>query len=822
MSLARSSDVGALGPLRVTAVPPAAGLLVPWRLVASGSTELRVTVVVKAAFVIVPEGPMSLADPEDVVTAEVHHANSAARSVRLTAETAPRMAQCDVLLSGHACAPEGHEVRWMPVRLAVFRDRALVDKTLYVYGDDGGNASFDRVPLVYERAFGGLGFRENPLGTGILELSSRPNLVHPERGGEVACFAPISRTWPARRKLIGSAERKAADAQPPEIHEGFDWAYFQAAPADQRVDHLHGDEWVVLEGMSATLPRVRSRLPSARAAARVHGLAGHDSDEPIPLVLDTLRIDADRMAAWLVWRTDFAVPDEEALAALRVVVGVATEALPLAWPGDEDTSALEIADSEVIEIQSQPAPVPLTLASTVDDSDVRPEEALKPVTPFVPGVAAIAAPSVSTLGAKPVRPAKFGDTIAVTDDLPVASTPFVRPLVTAPPPQWSPVPIDTSTLEVPTRPVALAAPTPQPEIVKPAARAEARAKPGAIVLDAPPALALGVVPWGLSPSRDCLAVIVKATCDLSPGEAATLRAEADPLSADVMREDASGRMVCVHPSDLVPFKVRADVLATGSAHAPKGAAKAMEIALALGHEGARIDRKIKVFGDRRWQRAIAGLAPSEPAPFTTMPVTYERAFGGAGYAANPVGAGIVDRFRDAASPPPLPNLEDPRALVRVPAMRPAPACFAPLPVACRSQSADGPRRAPWSRIPEDLDWTTHQAAPPSQRLPFLRGDEPFTIVGMHPKHASLEGSLPGVAPRAFASRPGDRFEEIALRLDTVVIDVTTLSLTLVWRGVLLVESEREPDVSSVHVLMEKVGAEGMTIDAAREKLARKG
>ena len=810
MSLTRSPDAGAGGPLRVVAVPPAKGMLVPWRLVRGDERELRVTVIVKAALVIVPEGPMSLADPDDIVSAEIHHANSPARSVRLTPETAPRLPQCDVLLAGHACAPEGQPVRWMPVRLAVFRDRALIDKTIYVYGDDGGNASFERVPLVYERAYGGLGFRENPLGTGILELSSRPNLVHPERAAEVSCFAPISRTWPARRRLVGTPERKAADAQSPEIREGFDWSYFQAAPADQRIDRLHGDEWIVLEGMSATLPRVRSRLPSARAEARIHGLSDHGGPPegtPIALTPDTLRIDTDRMGAWLVWRADFAIPSEEALAALRVVVGVETESSPIVWPSvveDPETNVIEL-DSEVL--------VPLG-SVTIDDSDRPLDAPSRPVTPFVAGAAVIAVPAASMLTAKPpIRAAKFGDTIAVTDHLPLVTTPFVRMVPTAPPPQWSPVPLDTSSLAAP----------PQPEIAAPAKRVETRApKPrGALVLDAPPSLSLGVFPWGLVPSRDCLAVIVKATCDVAPGEPAKLRDEAEPLTGDVLEEDDAGRRVCVHPSDLAPFKTRADVVATGRAHAPGGEATTMEIAFSFGSDGAEFHRKIKVFGDRTWRRATAGLAPSAPEPFSSVRVAYERAFGGAGLAAHPGGVGIVDRFRDAGRSPPLPNLEDPGALVRVPAMRPPPACFAPLPLACRQRAPSGPRRSPWAFFPEALDWTAHQAAAPAQRLPFLRGDEPFAIAGMHRSHATLEGSLPGVAPRAFASRSEERFEEVALHLDTVVIDVSAMKLTLVWRGTLLVESEAAPDVASVHVAIEPLGKEGMTLEAARERFEGK-
>jgi hypothetical protein len=810
----------AAGAPGVSAIPPAKGTLVPFRL----GGELRVAVVVKAAFVIVPEGPMALAEPEDVITTEVHLGNSLARSVRLTPDTAPRLPRADVLLTGHACAPEGQTVRWMPVRLAVFRERALVDKTIYVYGDDGGSVPFDRIPLVYERAHGGLGQPENPLGTGTLELSSKPNLVHPERADQVACFAPIARTWPARRKLAGAIDRKALDAPIPDIPAGFDFTYYQAAPVDQRPPHLHGDEWLVLEGMSPTAPRIRSRLPTARAHARLHGLPGTPEGAPLELAADTLRIEADRMGCTVVWRADFAVPSEEALAGLRVVVAVETEAMPVVWP-DEASPApppepVPVSlPQEVIELDAD-ALIPLsTVTLEAAPADEAPPA---PIVPFVPASAPGGAlpPRASTL----VLPAeRLGDTLAITADVTsmanAPSLPFARAVPTAPPPQWAPPPEPPLSVAAEPSPVARYAITDEATAEAPAAPAPIAARETAlgIELDNTTPLALGVVPWGLTPARDCLAVIAKATCDLVPGEAAALRAQADPLGGEISAEGLAGRVL--RPSDLAPFKVRADVVATGHAHviAPGGSAPSMDIEFKLGHEGNAFCRKIRVFGDRRWERQGAAPAPSAPEHFMAMSVSYDRAFGGAGFDANPAGVGLVDRWRHARALPPLPNLEDPDALLRLPSQRPAPACFAPLPLAWAASR--GPeRRSPWARFPEDLDWTAHQIAPPAQRLAFLRGDEPFALTGMHRTHAVLEGRLPGVRPRCFASAR-DRFVEVTLRLDTVHIDADAMKVTLVWRGALPVASEAQPDVKSLHLVMEKVGEEGMSLDDARARFA---
>jgi len=43
-------------------------------------------------------------------------------------------------------------------------------------------------------------------------------------------------------------DESAFAAAIPELPGDFGWAYFNAAPEDQRIDFLHGDEWVGFEG----------------------------------------------------------------------------------------------------------------------------------------------------------------------------------------------------------------------------------------------------------------------------------------------------------------------------------------------------------------------------------------------------------------------------------------------------------------------------------------------------------------------------------------------------------------------------------------------
>ncbi len=119
-----------------------------------------------------------------------------------------------------------------------------------------------------------------------------------------------------------------------------------------------------------------------------------------------------------------------------------------------------------------------------------------------------------------------------------------------------------------------------------------------------------------------------------------------------------------------------------------------------------VHHALRVFGDREWISDEIGT----PATFRTMPLTWERAFGGSGdieldrdavitvrHPDNPLGRGFdlsehARVYETQLTPPPgyprfaaaraLPNLEDANALIRLPTDTPEPKCWAPVPAAC--------------------------------------------------------------------------------------------------------------------------------------------
>ncbi|WP_437894241.1 DUF2169 domain-containing protein [Sorangium sp. So ce124] len=311
----------------VTPLKGSAAAAIAWR------TQGRhyITVIAKASFAFATDAVMWRTDPQEILPAEVHHGKNPARSVRWSGDLAPYLGRADVVFTGDAHAPRGTEVQSLPVRLAVYSAGGWVlDKRLLVR-DKG---PFRQIPLVYERAVGGANGWENPFdGEPMDGPASILDLQDPTRP---AGFAPLARTSPVRRRLLGSTPRKALDGPNADIPAGFDWSYFQAAPADQRIPFLQGDEWIVLEHVNPAAPRLQMRLPGARGVARIQGLDASASaaadGELLELNADTLRIDGVEQRCTVVWRRVFPVSGEDALAAVRIVAGVEIEGEEIAWP----------------------------------------------------------------------------------------------------------------------------------------------------------------------------------------------------------------------------------------------------------------------------------------------------------------------------------------------------------------------------------------------------------------------------------------------------------------------------------------------------------
>jgi uncharacterized protein YjbI with pentapeptide repeats len=305
------------------------------------------------------------------------------------------------------------------------------------------------------------------------------------------------------------------------------------------------------------------------------------------------------------------------------------------------------------------------------------------------------------------------------------------------------------------------------------------------------------------PQRE-MTCIVRAAFAIVPGAplAPLEHLDQGALSFDSFAEDddeCSG--ACLAPGDFADFKLGAEVLLKGSCHTPGGRALTeCPVHFGVGDWS----KSIRVVGPRQWGGAT-GDAPSNPTPFTTMPITWANAFGGPGFEPNPVGRGVVG--------PDVPSLEYPGAPVRSRADRNPPATFGPInPYWPARASLVGKEYGPaWrkKRMPyyaEDFDYRHFFSAPKDQRLErYLRGDEEVTFQNLHPTAQVLTVQLPGLRVRVFVKGKDARFREVAMSLDTLFADLDAGKLYLTWRGLDAVAEDDLSDVGSILIASEKLG-----------------
>lgn len=328
----------------------------------------------------------------------------------------------------------------------------------------------------------------------------------------------------------------------------------------------------------------------------------------------------------------------------------------------------------------------------------------------------------------------------------------------------------------------------------------------------PTSLKLGFFWCQKAPPAHHLSFVVKGTFALTPGRS-TLAQEQEPLCGDSYYDGETAKG-CRYPSDFAPFKPRADVMVVGRCHVLGGAKQLAKVGVRMeglvdGRTRTLVDKAVAVIGDRKWTHhpASGGRIPSSAEPFESMPLRFERAFGGAGAASNPIGTGAAPAGTQTDELPALPNLELPETRIKSPEDRPATAWLGALDRRWADRAslagtygADWlAKRWPW--FPEDFDWGYFNAAPRDQQVSgYLRGDEQLTLEGLHPTLARLETTLPGVRPRCFVRRAGSAasdLEEVKLVLDTVWVDAESGKLIVAWRGAALVRSKHFEDVAEV-------------------------
>ena len=226
------------------------------------------------------------------------------------------------------------------------------------------------------------------------------------------------------------------------------------------------------------------------------------------------------------------------------------------------------------------------------------------------------------------------------------------------------------------------------------------------------------------------------------------------------------------PVDVHYGRRSVDLYVIGTAHAPGGRpVTRMPVIIASGEFQHTLD----VVGDRIWQQAGNALQASEPQPFVSMPLNWERAYGGKArldgldvpFAANPFGRGYYLEEAAAVNGP-LPNVERPDQPIRSWQDQPVPAC----PVCPPGSSLGFDRR--FDIVDSVIVRPTRllfQGAVPDLVVPWDRLGRALSLLGFSPAGEILV-PLPvrGAGPRVRA-RVGARESTWPMGLAAVIVFV---------------------------------------------------
>lgn len=300
----------------------------------------------------------------------------------------------------------------------------------------------------------------------------------------------------------------------------------------------------------------------------------------------------------------------------------------------------------------------------------------------------------------------------------------------------------------------------------------------------------------------------------------------------------------LHADDLLGlFRPTTDVALEGSAHSQRGPVTRLTTELAVGP----VRRRVDVIGDRSLCVGTNGaLSETSPKSFTSMPITYERAYGGRDeraetvlerqgiarhgtleYPRNPSGCGYhFDVERGRLQGARLPNLSDPDDPVAVDRLlacefgdwidRPTPATFAPIHGLLFPRMLLNKVGIFWSRCERPIrevqlgainttdlvvagldgvpDVRACNAAAPGLATARLLGNERVSLWNLHREHEHLELTLPGDVPRLLVEPPNTKTFELAPKLATVLIEPDEDRITLTWAGTMDVGGIYSPEM----------------------------
>ena len=286
---------------------------------------------------------------------------------------------------------------------------------------------------------------------------------------------------------------------------------------------------------------------------------------------------------------------------------------------------------------------------------------------------------------------------------------------------------------------------------------------------------------------DTLYIVVKGTVTLRP-LLALAEVQVPITIADEYRGEP-GSSSLRYASEIHVGKPGTDVLLAGSAHVTNGR-EAVRLQVAMTVADRR--KVVQVTGNRVWRDG----RPSSPEPFQSMPLVWERAFGGSYQSdgrsgvhdRNPVGCGIpAGRSPADMEGLPLPNLEDPASLIEQAGASPTPVSFGPIaPSWLPRRAYAGTYDERWARmrapfLPDDFDPRFFQSAVPEFAFDrYLQPGEAIQVIGAMP-NGPLSFTVPDPRLQIVVTFAGAAHRPL-VHLETLFVEPDQNRALFTWRA----------------------------------------
>jgi len=296
------------------------------------------------------------------------------------------------------------------------------------------------------------------------------------------------------------------------------------------------------------------------------------------------------------------------------------------------------------------------------------------------------------------------------------------------------------------------------------------------------------VPLTAKNGATILRIVLKAGFAIA-GDGELVRADEQP---EVVMEDQywgePGISSIRYESDIVLDKPHTDLVVNGHARAPKGR-PVTQMDVALAYQG-RVLKRLRVIGDRVWRTGAVGWRMTAPSPFTEMPITYDRAYGGSDIkgseARNRSGTGFTSSANSDFEGTPAPNIEFADQLISTLADKPEPAGLGVVSKHWEPRLFyAGTYDALWLEkqfplLPHDFDNRFFQSVNQAQWIPRPHGGEQVAIQGMT-DDGLWRFQLPDCDMKV-KLRYRDRTEERLMDLDTILVEPDDRRLILTWHA----------------------------------------